>query len=62
VALTRDAGGNVTGAVSRDTDSVLAGESHGSKLDQARELGVPVLDEAQFRALRGGGPLAKPSV
>ena len=55
-ALIRDAGGNVTGSVSKNTDYVLAGESAGSKLDKARELGVPVLDEARFRALLGGGP------
>jgi len=52
--LIREVGGNVTGSVSKNTHYVLAGESAGSKLDQARELGVPVLDEAQFRALLGG--------
>jgi DNA ligase (NAD+) len=50
-ALIRDAGGDVTGSVSRNTDYVLAGESAGSKLDKARQLGVPVVDEAQFRQL-----------
>lgn len=59
--LIREAGGSVTGSVSKNTDYVLAGESAGSKLDKARALGVPVLDEAQFRALLGGGPPAKPS-
>jgi DNA ligase (NAD+) len=54
-ALIREAGGNVTGSVSKNTHYVLAGESAGSKLDKARELGVPVLDEAQFRAVLGGG-------
>lgn len=54
-ALIRNVGGNVTGSVSKNTDYVLAGESAGSKLDKARELGVPVIDEAQFRALLGGG-------
>lgn len=39
--------------MSKNTDYVLAGESAGSKLDKARELGVPVLDEMQFRSLLG---------
>jgi DNA ligase (NAD+) len=51
---------NVTGSVSKNTDYVLAGESAGSKLEKARELGVPVLDEAQFRKLLDGGPAANP--
>lgn len=48
-ALIRGVGGNVSGSVSKNTDYVLAGESAGSKLDKARALGIPVLDEAQFR-------------
>ena len=39
-------GAKVTGSVSKRTDFVVAGESAGSKLDKARTLGVPVLDEA----------------
>jgi DNA ligase (NAD+) len=44
-------GGKVTGSVSRRTDLVVAGESAGSKLDKARELGVEVLDEKAFLEL-----------
>jgi DNA ligase (NAD+) len=49
----RALGGKVTGSVSKSTDYVLAGEEAGSKLDKARELGVPVLDEAAFEKLIG---------
>jgi DNA ligase (NAD+) len=52
--LIRAAGGNVSGSVSKKTDFVLAGTEAGSKLDQAKELGVQVIDEAQFRKMLGG--------
>ncbi|MBI5268103.1 MAG: NAD-dependent DNA ligase LigA [Burkholderiales bacterium] len=45
------AGGKVSGSVSKKTHFVVAGEEAGSKLDKARELGVPVIDEAGLRAL-----------
>ncbi|MDE3084022.1 MAG: NAD-dependent DNA ligase LigA, partial [Verrucomicrobiota bacterium] len=42
------AGGKVSGSVSKKTNYVLAGEEPGSKLDKAKTLGVPVIDEAEF--------------
>ncbi|GIK76722.1 MAG: NAD-dependent DNA ligase LigA [Acidobacteria bacterium] len=50
-ALIREAGGKVTGSVSKRTDYVVAGDSPGSKLAKAEELGVEILDEAGLRAL-----------
>ena len=48
------AGGKVSGSVSKKTGYVLAGEEAGSKLDKAKELGVPVIDEAAFLKMLGG--------
>jgi DNA ligase (NAD+) len=47
-------GGKVSGSVSKKTDYVVAGEDAGSKLEKARKLGVPVIDEAEFLKLCGG--------
>jgi len=43
--MIEDAGGKVTGSVSKKTDYVVAGADAGSKLDKAKELGVTVIDE-----------------
>lgn len=50
------AGGKTSGSVSKKTDYLLAGDEAGSKLQKARELGVAVLDEAQFLTLLTGTP------
>src|SRR5579864_3284205 len=51
--LIEDAGGKVTGSVSKKTDYVVAGADAGSKLDKAKELGIAVIDEKEMGKLAG---------
>ncbi len=52
-ALIEQHGAKAAGSVSKKTNYVLYGESAGSKLDKARELGIPLLTEAEFLSLIG---------
>ncbi len=51
-------GGKVTGSVSKKTAFVVVGDNPGSKLEKARAVGAPVLDEAGLRVLLAEGPEA----
>ena len=51
--MIEDAGGRVSGSVSKKTDYVVAGADAGSKLDKAREFGVAVIGEDEMQALVG---------
>ena len=44
-------GGHVTSSVSKKTDYLLAGAEPGSKFDKAKELGVRIIDDAEFRKM-----------
>jgi len=51
--MIEDAGGRVSGSVSKKTDYVVAGADAGSKLDKAKELGVTVIGEDEMEKLLG---------
>ena len=51
--MIEDAGGRVSGSVSKKTDYVVAGDDAGSKLDKAKELGVKVIGEKEMQELLG---------
>jgi len=51
----KDAGGKAARSVSKNTDLVVVGDSPGSKADKARELGVTIMDEKEFRRMLGKG-------
>ena len=51
--IIENAGGKVTGSVSRNTDYLVAGASPGSKLERAKELGVDIIDETTLKKMIG---------
>ena len=52
--MVKDRGARASGSVSKKTNYVVAGESAGSKLDRARELGITILTEDEFKAMIAG--------
>jgi DNA ligase (NAD+) len=52
-ALIKRHGGKVTGSVSKSTNYVLAGEKPGSKIDKAKALNIPIIDEAELATMTG---------
>jgi DNA ligase (NAD+) len=58
--LIRRAGGKVTGSVSKKTDYLVAGDSPGTKLAKAEEVGTEILDEEGLRALLADAGVGEP--
>ncbi|MCD8343056.1 MAG: hypothetical protein LUC19_01530, partial [Oscillospiraceae bacterium] len=50
-AIIERLGGKTSSSVSKKTTYVLAGENAGSKLTKAEQLGIKIIDEAEFRAM-----------
>jgi DNA ligase (NAD+) len=50
-AMIKDRGGKVSSSVSKKTDFVLLGDEPGSKFDDAKKLGVTIIDEKKFKAM-----------
>lgn len=53
-ALVKRAGGKVSGSVSKNTSYLIAGADPGSKLEKARQLGIPILDEDELDRMVAG--------
>jgi DNA ligase (NAD+) len=53
-SLIKEHGGKISGSVSKVTSYVLAGEEAGSKLEKARQLGIPIIDEAELEGMVEG--------
>lgn len=51
MALIKERGGKTSGSVSKNTDFVLVGDEPGSKYDKAKELGIKILTEEQFKKM-----------
>ena len=58
--LIRNAGGSVTGSVSKNTSFLIVGEDAGSKMARAKELGVEVITEGQFRDMLDNSSTRQP--
>ena len=53
-SLIKEHGGKISGSVSKVTSYVLAGEEAGSKLEKAKQLGIPIIDEGELERMVEG--------